>query len=79
MGNGDRMQNAAEDLKGKAKEGWGDMTDNEQLKAEGKMDQFKAGAKDKVEDVKDGLAEKFNDMTDRDDSVDDDGMDEDAR
>lgn len=65
MGASDRIQNAAEDLKGKAKEGIGDATDNEQLEAEGKMDQFKAGAKDKVEDAKDSVAEKFNDLTDR--------------
>lgn len=66
MGTDDRMHNAAEDLKGKAKEAWGDATDNESLEAEGKMDQAKAEVKDKVEDVKDAAAEKFNDMTDND-------------
>ena len=66
MGTDDRIANAAEDLKGKAKEAWGDATDNEQLEAEGKMDQAKASVKDKVEDVKDAVAEKFNDMTDGD-------------
>ncbi|MES1171585.1 MAG: CsbD family protein [Actinomycetota bacterium] len=66
MGTDDRLNNAAEDLTGKAKEGWGKATDNEQLEAEGKMDQGKAAVKDKVEDVKDAVAEKFNDMTDDD-------------
>jgi len=66
MGTDDRLSNAAEDLTGKAKEGWGKATDNEQLEAEGKMDQGKAAVKDKVEDVKDAAAEKFNDMTDND-------------
>ena len=64
MGTDDRIANTAEDLKGKAKESWGDATDNEQLEAEGKMDQGKAAVKDKVEDVKDAVADKFNDLTD---------------
>ncbi|WP_062078988.1 CsbD family protein [Demequina globuliformis] len=65
MSNTDRMGNAAEDAKGKAKEGFGKATDDEQLEAEGKFDQLKADAKDKVEDVKDAAAEKYNDLTDR--------------
>lgn len=66
MGTEDKMANAAEDLKGKAKEKVGSATGDEQLEAEGKVDQAKAAVKDKVEDVKDAVAEKFNDMTDRD-------------
>lgn len=66
MGNSDRLGNAAEDAKGKAKEGFGKATNNEQLEAEGKWDQTKADAKDKVEDAKDAVAEKYNDLTDRD-------------
>ena len=65
MSDQDRLSNAAEDAKGKLKEGAGKATDNEQLEAEGKLDQAKAGAKDKVEDAKDAVAEKFNDATDR--------------
>ena len=68
MGTDDRIANTAEDLKGKAKESWGDATDNEQLEAEGKIDQGKAAVKDKFEDVKDDVAEKFNDVTDRDEA-----------
>jgi uncharacterized protein YjbJ (UPF0337 family) len=64
MGTEEKMQNTAQDWTGKAKEAVGDATDNEQLEAEGKMDQAKAGVKDKVEDAKDAVAEKFNDMTD---------------
>jgi uncharacterized protein YjbJ (UPF0337 family) len=67
MGTEDKMQNAAEDLAGKAKEAVGSATGDEQMEAEGKMDQAKAAVKDKVEDVKDWAAEKFNEMTDRDD------------
>lgn len=67
MGNSDRLGNAAEDAKGKTKEGFGKATDNEQMEAEGKWDQTKADAKDKVEDAKDKVAEKYNDLTDRND------------
>ena len=66
MGTEEKIQNSAEDLKGKAKETVGDATGNEQLEAEGKLDQAKASVKDKVEDVKDAAAEKFNSMTDKD-------------
>jgi len=64
MGTDDKIANAAEDLKGKAKEAVGDATDNEQLEAEGKMDQAGAAVKDKVEDVKDAAATAFNNVTD---------------
>jgi uncharacterized protein YjbJ (UPF0337 family) len=45
--------NKMEDLKGRAKEAAGDVTDNDDLKREGKMDRASASVKDKVEDVKD--------------------------
>jgi len=69
MGTEDKMQNAAEDWAGKAKEAVGSATGDEQMEAEGKMDQAKASVKDKVEDVKDWASEKFNDMTDHDDKM----------
>ncbi|HSP61205.1 MAG TPA: CsbD family protein [Ornithinimicrobium sp.] len=59
MGLGDKISNAAEDAKGKAKEGVGDATDNERMEAEGKGDQMSASAKKAGENVKDG----FNDAT----------------
>lgn len=65
MGLGDKMSNRAEETKGRVKEGVGDATDNEQLEAEGKVDQLKAKGKQGVEDVKDGAAGAFNDSTDR--------------
>lgn len=65
MGNSDRLGNAAEDAKGKTKEGVGKATGNEQMEADGKWDQTKADAKDKVENVKDAVADKYNDATDR--------------
>ncbi|OLT22545.1 CsbD family protein [Ornithinimicrobium sp. CNJ-824] len=59
MGLGDKISNAAEDAKGKVKEGVGDATDNERMEAEGKGDQMSASAKKAGENVKDG----FNDAT----------------
>ncbi|MCC2592965.1 CsbD family protein [Tessaracoccus sp. OS52] len=66
MGLGDKISNAAEETKGKIKESVGDATDNEQLEAEGRLEQGKANVKQGVEDVKDSASEAFNDATDRD-------------
>lgn len=49
----DKAKNAAEELKGKAKETWGDATGNESLQGEGKIDQGKANVKQAGENVKD--------------------------
>lgn len=71
MGLGDDISNKAEELKGKAKEGFGDLTNNESLEAEGKVDQLKAAGKQAGEDLKEGAAEKFNDVADKFDKDDD--------
>ncbi|MDR6174902.1 uncharacterized protein YjbJ (UPF0337 family) [Nocardioides zeae] len=55
MGIADKAKNAAEDLKGKAKEVVGDVTGNDELKAEGKADQTKSSAKQAGENVKDAF------------------------
>lgn len=55
MGLGDKISNAAQDAKGKVKEGTGKTTDNEQMEAEGKMDQTSSSAKQAGENVKDGF------------------------
>ncbi|WZH50966.1 MAG: CsbD family protein [Nocardioides alkalitolerans] len=55
MGIADKAKNAAEDLKGKAKEAVGDVTGNDELKAEGKADQTKSSAKKAGENVKDAF------------------------
>lgn len=55
MGIGDKISNAAEQAKGKAKEAYGDATDNEQVQAEGKADQTSANAKKAGENVKDAF------------------------
>ncbi|MFK5583396.1 MULTISPECIES: CsbD family protein [unclassified Serinicoccus] len=53
MGIGDKISNAAEQAKGKAKEAYGDATDNERVEAEGQADQTSANAKKAGENVKD--------------------------
>ena len=53
MGLDDKISNKTEDLKGKAKEGAGKATDDEQLEGEGKGDQASSSIKDGVEHVKD--------------------------
>lgn len=53
MGIGDKIENAAENAGGKAKEAAGKATDNEKLEREGQTDQLKADAKKVGEDVKD--------------------------
>lgn len=55
MGTGDKIHNAAEEAKGKAKEAAGEATDDEHLEAEGKADQAKASLKQAGEKVKDAF------------------------
>jgi uncharacterized protein YjbJ (UPF0337 family) len=59
MGTGDHIEHKAEDVKGQAKEGLGEATDNDRLKNEGRADQTKAHVKDAVEDVKDAAKKVF--------------------
>ncbi len=49
------MVDNADELKGRVKEAAGDITDNDDLKREGKVDQ----ATGKVKDVVDDVADKF--------------------
>ncbi len=49
----DKVDNKAEELGGKVKEGVGKATDDEQLEAEGKVDQKSSKVKQAVENVKD--------------------------
>ena len=52
MGLDDKIKNAAEDLGGKAKEGFGKVTGNEKLEAEGQAQQVEADVKKAGENVK---------------------------
>ena len=49
------MGEQTDDLKGRAKEAVGDVTDNDKLKREGKVDRATAGVKEKVGDVADAI------------------------
>ena len=53
MGMGDKIKNAAEEAKGKAKESYGDATDDKSMQAEGMVDQAEADAKQQGEKLKD--------------------------
>ena len=53
MSAGDKIRNAAEDAKGKIKEGAGKATGNDKLETEGKGDQVKADLKKAGENIKD--------------------------
>lgn len=55
MGLDDKIENAAEKLGGKAKEGAGKATDDERLEREGHADQSKANLKQAGENVKDAF------------------------
>ncbi len=55
MGLDDKIENAAEDAKGKVKEATGKATDDESLEAEGKGDQAKSDLKQAGEKVKDAF------------------------
>ena len=61
------MGSNIDDAKGRAKEAAGDLTDNDNLKNEGKKDQagakvkeFAENAKDKVEDAVDSVKDKLS-------------------
>ncbi len=49
-----------DDLKGRAKEAAGDLTDDQGLKNEGKVDRAQGGVKDAAEDAGDKLKDAVN-------------------
>jgi uncharacterized protein YjbJ (UPF0337 family) len=55
MGSGDKLRNAAEEAKGKAKQKVGEATDNKDLKAEGQAEESKADLKQAAEKAKDAF------------------------
>jgi uncharacterized protein YjbJ (UPF0337 family) len=54
------MGEKAEDMKGRAKEAGGDLTGDDDLKKEGKVDRASASVKDKVSKVTDKVKDAFN-------------------
>jgi uncharacterized protein YjbJ (UPF0337 family) len=55
MSASDKINNEAEDVKGKAKEATGTVTNDDELVAEGKADQTKASVKKAAENIKDAF------------------------
>ena len=55
MSGADKIENAAKEAAGKAKEAVGNATGNESLEAEGKTDQTKANLKQAGENIKDAF------------------------
>lgn len=53
------MAGETDDAKGRAKEAIGDLTDNDELKREGKTDRAAGGIKDKVDDTVDAIKDKL--------------------
>jgi uncharacterized protein YjbJ (UPF0337 family) len=49
-----------DDLKGRAKEAAGDLTDDQGLKNEGKVDRASGSVKDKVDDAGDAMKDAVN-------------------
>lgn len=62
MGLGDKIKNAADEAVGKAKEEWGDLTDNEKLEAEGQAQQAAANARQAGQEVKDAASDAAADV-----------------
>lgn len=60
-----KLENAAEDAKGRLKEAGGALTGDEDLKAEGKLDQAAAAVKDAAEGVKEKVADAVDAVKDK--------------
>ncbi|MGC4960553.1 CsbD family protein [Gordonia sp. DT218] len=65
MGVSDDAKNKAEELKGRGKEAAGDLTDNQDLKDEGRGDQGVAQGKQKVTEAADKVKGKVDGLKDK--------------
>ena len=59
------MSGQADELEGRAKEAAGALTDDDDLKREGKTDQAAGAAKNKLDDAKDWTSDKVDDIKDK--------------
>lgn len=59
------MREHIDEAKGRTKEAAGDLTDDEKLRREGKVDRAVSSVKDKVDDVADKVSEKVDDAADK--------------
>jgi uncharacterized protein YjbJ (UPF0337 family) len=55
MSGEDKLKNAAQDAQGKIKEGVGNVTDDDEMRNEGRADQAKSDLKDAGENIKDAF------------------------
>ncbi|HHW84470.1 MAG TPA: CsbD family protein [Actinomycetales bacterium] len=62
MGIGDDIKHGAEKAAGKAKEAFGDLTNNERMEREGKADQLEADVKNTGADIRDGAEDAMDDV-----------------
>ena len=56
------MEGKTDEMKGRAKQAAGDITDNDDLKREGRKDKAAGKVKQKVEDAKDWVEDKIDDV-----------------
>ncbi len=66
------MGSTSDDLKGRAKEAVGDLTDNDELKREGKADRAGGKAKEVIENAGDKAQDFVDDIKDKVQGSDDD-------
>lgn len=59
------MSGTKDKMTGRAKQAAGDLTDDDDLKREGKADEAAGKAKDAVDDVKDGVSDAIDDVKKR--------------
>ena len=59
------MDGTTDDIKGRVKEAAGDLTDNQDLKNEGRADKASGKAKDVIEDVKDKAEDAVDKVKDK--------------
>jgi uncharacterized protein YjbJ (UPF0337 family) len=59
------MAGEMDEAKGRVKQAAGDLTDDRDLKREGKVDEAAGGLKDKVESAKDWVDDKIDDLRDK--------------
>jgi uncharacterized protein YjbJ (UPF0337 family) len=59
------MDGTADDIKGRMKEAVGDLTDNDEMKREGKVDRASGKAKDKIQEAGDRAEDMVDDAKDR--------------
>jgi uncharacterized protein YjbJ (UPF0337 family) len=59
------MEGTSDEIKGRAKQAVGDVTDNDDLKREGKADETSGKVKNKLDDAKDWVEDKVDDINDK--------------